>query len=65
MDAAPNSADNAQMTEDEAKDLFAEATQLAHETFEDATDEHVTGVFARLAWNRRHGLGDAGAVTVH
>lgn len=65
MDAAPHPADNPAMTETEADDLFAEAVQLAHDTFTDATDEHVTGVFARLAWNRRRGLGDEGVVTVH
>ncbi|MBV6304906.1 hypothetical protein KVP10_08400 [Candidimonas humi] len=65
MDLTRYASHTAAMTEDEADDLFADAVQLAHEAFEDATDEHVVGVYARLMFNRRHGLGEDGATMVH
>jgi len=57
--------DTTAMTETDADALFHTAVQLAHDTFEDATDEHVLGVYARLLWNRQRGLDAAGAATVH
>lgn len=57
--------DNARMDEETADALFADATELAYIHFDDVSDDHIEGVYARLILNHTWGLGDAGAVTVH
>ncbi|OWT62000.1 hypothetical protein [Candidimonas nitroreducens] len=61
MDAAPHPADNRPMDHEQ---LFSEAVRLAYQTFEDATDEHITGVFAVLAWYAQRGQ-HVDALVVH
>ena len=57
--------DTARMNEQTYDDLFEEAIELAYTRFPHVSDDHVTAVFERLAWNQTHGLDTAGAVTVH
>src|SRR5690606_30252017 len=51
------------MTERSRDALFERATDLAYRAFDDATDDHIEGVYERLLLNHHWGLGDAGAVT--
>ncbi|WP_395029754.1 hypothetical protein [Alcaligenes aquatilis] len=46
-------------------EIIDRATELAYQTFNCPTDDHITGIYDRLVWNERHGLGELGAVTVH
>ncbi|USY23967.1 hypothetical protein NIZ92_11600 [Alcaligenes sp. 1735tsa3] len=46
-------------------EIIDRATELAYQAFNCPTDEHITGIYDRLVWNERHGLGELGAVTVH
>lgn len=57
--------DTAPMNERECDDLLELAINTAYQAFKHVTDDHVQGVFERLVWNCTHGLGNAGAVTVH
>lgn len=44
--------------------MFDHAVCLAYQTFEDVSDEHVTGVYAWLIWCAQRGI-TADCVTVH
>ena len=44
--------------------MFEQAVQLAYETFDDPTDDHITGVYAQLVWGLTHGV-QIDSVTVH
>ncbi|MFD4120335.1 hypothetical protein ACFWQD_03430 [Alcaligenes faecalis] len=46
-------------------EIIDRATELAYAAFNCPTDDHITGIYDRLVWNERHGLGELGAVTVH
>lgn len=46
-------------------EIIDRATELAYTAFNCPTDDHITGIYDRLVWNERHGLGELGAVTVH
>lgn len=46
-------------------ELYEQAINMAADAFHPLTDEHVKGVYDRLAWNACHGLGRHGATTVH
>lgn len=49
----------------ERLELLDRATELARQMFEYPTEAHVEGVLNRLLWNEFHGLGEAGASTLH
>lgn len=49
----------------ERLELLDRATELARQMFEYPTEAHVEGVLDRLLWNELHGLGEAGAATLH
>lgn len=49
----------------ERLELLDRATELARQMFEYPTEVHVEGVLDRLLWNEFHGLGEAGASTLH
>lgn len=49
----------------ERLELLDRATELARQMFESPTEAHVEGVLDRLLWNELHGLGEAGAATLH
>lgn len=55
-------ADNPGMNHNQFLNL---AIELAYQTFEQPTDEHILAVFHRLAWNWRYGMGAVGATTLH
>lgn len=46
-------------------EIIDRATELAYQVFNCPTDDHITGIYDRLVWNERHGLGELGAVTLH
>lgn len=46
-------------------EVIDRATELAYAAFRCPTDDHITGIYDRLVWNERHGLGELGAITVH
>ncbi len=58
-------AETTPMNEYECDDLFEQAVNTAYQTFKQVTDDHVLGVFERMAWNQAHGLDMCGAATVH
>lgn len=64
---APNqeAANNPDMSEEICDALFADATELTYQSFDDPTDDHIECVYHRLVANHQWGLGYAGAVTVH
>ena len=64
---APNfeAAQNSGMSEETYDALFSEAAELAYQSFDDVTDDHIECVYYRLVSNHQWGLGYAGAVTVH
>lgn len=49
----------------EKSELMERALDLACRYFENPTDDHIDGVFNRLAWNLIRGESEAGAVTIH
>ncbi len=49
----------------ERLELLDRAEELARQMFEYPTEAHVEGVLDRLLWNELHGLGEAGAATLH
>ncbi|WP_341667371.1 hypothetical protein [Alcaligenes sp. SDU_A2] len=49
----------------ERLELLDRAEELARQMFEYPTETHVEGVLDRLLWNELHGLGEAGAATLH
>lgn len=49
----------------ERLELLDRAEELARQIFEYPTEAHVEGVLDRLLWNEFHGLGEAGASTLH
>ena len=49
----------------ERLELLDRAEELARQMFEYPTEAHVEGVLDRLLWNEFHGLGEAGASTLH
>ena len=53
------------LTAFEKSELMERALDLACQSFENPTDDHVDWVFIRLGWNLLRGESDAGAVTVH
>jgi hypothetical protein len=65
IDPASEAANNGCMSEETADALFARATDLAYQAFEDATDDHIETIYHRIVFNHRCGAGEAGAVTVH
>lgn len=68
MDKNLNAPDTTGMDEEidfERLELLDRATELARQMFEYPTDAHVEGVLDRLLWNEFHGLGEAGASTLH
>lgn len=65
IDTAQQTAENTAMDEETYEELLESATYMAYRRFRAPTDDHVLGVFERLAWNLQRGLGEAGAVTVH
>lgn len=46
-------------------EIINRATELAYETFDTPTDDHIEWVAQRLEWNYFHGLGESGATTLH
>lgn len=56
---------DAVLTKFEKSELMERALDLACRAFENPTDDHIDGVFNRLAWNALRGESEAGAVTVH
>ncbi|MCH1881277.1 hypothetical protein MJ863_16950 [Alcaligenes ammonioxydans] len=46
-------------------EIIDRATELAYQVFSCPTDDHITGIYDRLVWNERHGLGELGVVTLH
>lgn len=61
MPTPQRTADNPPM---DHESLFDQAVRLAYETFDEATDAHITGVYAWLVWCAQRGL-QADSVTVH
>ena len=57
--------DTAPMNEKTCNDLFERAVSAAYNTFKQASDDHIQGVFERLVWNHVRGLALHGATTVH
>ena len=56
---------DAVLTKFEKTELMERALDLACRHFEDPTDDHIDGVFNRLAWNLLRGESDLGATTIH
>lgn len=46
-------------------ELLEQAREIARSAFRRPGRAHILAVFERLAWNRCHGLGQAGATTLH
>lgn len=65
IETALQAAQDAGMDEDIYEALFEDAHRLAYRRFNEPTDDHVLGVFERLVWNLRRGLGETGATTLH
>lgn len=57
--------DNAGMSEEMHEALFEAAADLAYQSFDEVSDDHIEAVYHRLLMNHQWGAGDAGAVTVH
>ena len=55
----------ASMDEERHDELFELAVNMAYGAFENVTDDHVEGVYARLVWNTAHGLPTCDAATRH
>lgn len=53
------------LTKFEKSELMERALDLACRYFENPTDDHIDGVFNRLAWNLLRGESDLGATTIH
>lgn len=49
----------------EKSELMERALDLACRYFENPTDDHIDGVFNRLAWNLIRGESEQSAVTIH
>ena len=56
---------DAVLTNFEKSELMERALDLACRYFENPTDDHIDGVFNRLAWNALRGEPDLSATTVH
>ena len=53
------------LTAFEKSELMERALDLACQSFENPTDDHVDWVFIRLGWNALRGEPDLSATTVH
>lgn len=53
------------LTAFEKSELMERALDLACQSFENPTDDHVDWVFIRLGWNLLRGESDQSAVTMH
>lgn len=56
---------DAVLTAFEKSELMERALDLACQSFENPTDDHIDWIANRLGWNLLRGECDAGAVTVH
>ncbi|MGB3290963.1 MAG: hypothetical protein WBA83_16950 [Burkholderiaceae bacterium] len=56
---------NPGMSEEICNALFERAADLAYDSFDDVTDDHIEAVYHRLMLNHQWGVGEAGVVTVH